>query len=425
MKQTTLTTPAPVPVTSTFNNDLTRAFLSANIPLFKLVNVELRQFLEKYTTNHVPQESTLRKNHVSRVFDETMDQVRERIGENFVYISVDETTDDRGYFIANLIIGVLNSFEAGHPYLIASWELERTNASTVCAFVNDALVRFFRGVPFSDKVLLMVTDAAPYMVLAGRNLRSVFNKMVHVTCLAHGLHRICEKVREIYTDVNHLVSWSRKIFLKSPARISIYREIMQCSLPPDVIVSRWGTWLNAASFFANNFPQFSEVIDKLPNDSKHVDKMKTLFKKKNQLAADLAFIKTYLASLPVAITRLETRGLSLNQQIEIVDNVRSALHLIPGTRGMTIKKKADSVFTKNDGFQVLHDLNQALIDGSAISTVSDDPNILSAYTFAPITSVDIERTFSAYKLILTDRRYNFTKDNLEKHLIIMFNSKSS
>ncbi|KAH6943738.1 hypothetical protein HPB50_026089 [Hyalomma asiaticum] len=39
------------------------------------------------------------------------------------------------------------------------------------------------------------------------------------------------------------------------------------------------------------------------------------------------------------------------------------------------------------------------------------------YKYAPLTSVDVERSFSAYKQILTERRHNFKPENLEMVLV--------
>lgn len=38
--------------------------------------------------------------------------------------------------------------------------------------------------------------------------------------------------------------------------------------------------------------------------------------------------------------------------------------------------------------------------------------------FAPLVSVDVERSFSVLKNVLTDKRTNFTPENLEKVLVI-------
>ena len=53
------------------------------------------------------------------------------------------------------------------------------------------------------------------------------------------------------------------------------------------------------------------------------------------------------------------------------------------------------------------------------------PELVSAYKYCPITSVDIERSFSAYKLILTDKRHKFTPEHLEKIIIVYCKSNYS
>ena len=43
------------------------------------------------------------------------------------------------------------------------------------------------------------------------------------------------------------------------------------------------------------------------------------------------------------------------------------------------------------------------------------------FRFAPITSVDVERSFSKYKNLLTDNRRSFTFDNIKYALIVQCN----
>jgi len=45
--------------------------------------------------------------------------------------------------------------------------------------------------------------------------------------------------------------------------------------------------------------------------------------------------------------------------------------------------------------------------------------ILSSFKYSPITSVDVERSFSAYKHIVTNRRHNLTEINIE-HIIVTY-----
>jgi hypothetical protein len=47
----------------------------------------------------------------------------------------------------------------------------------------------------------------------------------------------------------------------------------------------------------------------------------------------------------------------------------------------------------------------------------------TCFKYAPITSVDIEGSFSVFKNMLTDKQHSFTEDKFEMHMIIYFNNK--
>jgi hypothetical protein len=58
-----------------------------------------------------------------------------------------------------------------------------------------------------------------------------------------------------------------------------------------------------------------------------------------------------------------------------------------------------------------------ILNGEA--DIDVDSDIIVKLKYAPITSVDVERSFSAYKNILSDRRHNLTMASIEQHLIII------
>lgn len=47
----------------------------------------------------LPDQSTLRKNCLESAANEVLDKIRSEIGENSVWISIDETTDAEGRFV--------------------------------------------------------------------------------------------------------------------------------------------------------------------------------------------------------------------------------------------------------------------------------------------------------------------------------------
>jgi len=49
------------------------------------------------------------------------------------------------------------------------------------------------------------------MVKAGEVLKSLYSKMIHVTCVVHGLHRMAEEVRSQFNVVDKVISIIKNI----------------------------------------------------------------------------------------------------------------------------------------------------------------------------------------------------------------------
>lgn len=60
----------------------------------------------------------------------------------------------------------------------------------------------------------MLTDAAAYMLSAMNSLKVLYPKMVHLTCLSHGLHRVAEFIRSRFPNVNQLIASTKAVFVK-------------------------------------------------------------------------------------------------------------------------------------------------------------------------------------------------------------------
>jgi len=73
--------------------ELTKAFLSADIPLHKLENSDLKVFLEKYTKKDQPRSQTLRNYYVKDVYDSNIEKIHHVLDDHDFYLLVDETQD--------------------------------------------------------------------------------------------------------------------------------------------------------------------------------------------------------------------------------------------------------------------------------------------------------------------------------------------
>ncbi len=77
------------PKQSVFSAELCDTFISAGIPLWKLQNVHLRNFLEKYTQRRIPTESSLRKCYLEKNYERTLRNIRDQVGEKHIWVSID------------------------------------------------------------------------------------------------------------------------------------------------------------------------------------------------------------------------------------------------------------------------------------------------------------------------------------------------
>ena len=414
--------------TKLFNVDLCRALVSANIPLKKLDNPAFKSFLQKYTSNHIPDESTLRKNYLAGLYTQTIEGIRQTLANDLIWVSVDETTDVAGRYVANVIVGAMRPTESSKPYLLTSEVLEQTNHHTIARLFSESLTLLWPNGVKHDNVLLFVSDAAAYMVKAATGLKVLYPKMIHVTCLAHASHRVAETVRAFYPEVDRLISAVKKVFCKAPSRVRKFHEVAPgIPLPPEPIITRWGTWINAAAYYAIHFNEVQTVLQQLQEEDAASITVAQLQFRKNGIREQLTYINTWFQKLSDTITELEDSNLPLHRSVSIVLGLQRNLRDAPGDGAKAASQKMEKVLHKNDGFQKLVKIVEILEGRANIeNTFSGDENYspadISAYNFAPIVSCDVERSFSRYKALLSDNRRSFTFENLKMYYIVYSNN---
>lgn len=413
---------------NSFNVDLCKAFIAANIPLNKLSNSIFRKFLETYIKNPIPDQTTLRKLYVDDIYNETMENIRSKLSSKRIWVSIDETTDVEGRYIANVIVGSLETDRQGVVFLLHTEELEKTNFSTISQLFNKSMGILWPNGVQHEHVLLFVSDAAPYMVKAGTALQVFYSKMLHVTCAAHGLHRVAEHVRSHFNSVDKLIASVKQVFQKAPSRIQLFKnELPGVHLPPEPIITRWGTWINAAAYYCENIQAVRHIIGLLDQeDAISIQKAKKCLDKPN-LENNLAYIKSNFSVLSVAIDKLQGKCLSLATSLNIIENIEETFKTLNGEHGKPINLKLKNVFEKNKGLSKLKQISN-ILDGEENKNIGEllgelTCNDIVYFKYAPIVSVDVERSFSTYKTLLADNRRKFKFENLAKHLIIQCNTQ--
>lgn len=274
------------------------------------------------------------------------------------------------------------------------------------------------------KFLLLITDGVEYMIKAGKNLKTLYGKLLHVTCIAHGMNRVAEDIPSHFPEVDKFVANMKAAFKKAPRRIEIYKaKYPDLPLPPSPVITRWGIWLSAVEFYANHFDKIKDIVKDLPDDSASVKALKTLVSSA-ELPRNLAFLTLNYTFLAAKLKEMQEKNSWLRQSLQYLDDIESKLFSVRGNVGKSVIEKFKSVIGKNPDLEKLKGIS-AVLEGNDADD-HDDPTLglnpaeIASVQFAPITSVEAERSFSMHKFLLSDRRHGLTPENLEMELISHF-----
>jgi hypothetical protein len=246
--------------------------------------------------------------------------------------------------------------------------------------------------------------------------------------MAHSLNRVAETVRLSYDDVDTLISNVKNVFLKAPNRVEMFHDLCpNLTLPPKPILTRWGTWLGAVEYYKDNLEKVRVVLNNLDTEEAASISIAQEFVNNERIKQQLIYIFTNFYCIKSAITGLESNKLSLNEALLEVEKVKDNLDKANGSIGEKVKEKFNAVLKKNPGFKTISIINK-ILKGEELSM--DEIQIqekyeaqeIASFKFAPITSCDVERSFSVYKSILSDNRKSFLFSNLRMYFVTHCNS---
>lgn len=146
---------------------------------------------------------------------------------------------------------------------------------------------------------------------------------------------------------------------------------------------------------------------------------------KTCVKSNLVYIKSNFKILSDSILKLQRKNMPLAESLDILEKVSVQLQMAQGNDGQKVYKKFETVSNKNSGLKILKEISKIIsgesdnMDGLPEDLTTND---LCFFKFAPITSVDVERSFSIYKNLLTDNRRSFKPENIRKHLLLQCNT---
>ena len=381
-----------------FNKELCNWMVVNNIALSKFRNKSFTDFLVKNMNKPISGETNIRS-QLNYIFEEKMNQIRDYLYDNYIWLSIDECTSSDGRCVANVVIGTMKAHEENKVFLVNSIDMKgQVNNAMICQIVDETIKLIWKNNFDRKKFLLLITDGAHYMKLAGVNLKAFYPNLVHVTCIAHLINRLAEFIKNNHKLTDILISETKKIFSKSRSRIEIFNKFApELSLPPKPVITRWSTWLNAAFYYAKNYEIIIQILEKFhPKDAICIQKVQKLIKK-SQLKIELSYILSNFQFFTEILTKIQSKSASLEKSIELFQEFEAQLLGIKGDFGEKLSEKYYYLINKNGGLNITKNIYQIQMGINLETKLTRDQ--IAAFKYAPITSCEVERTFSMYKFV--------------------------
>ena len=175
--------------------------------------------------------------------------------------------------------------------------------------------------------------------------------------------------------------------------------------------------MEAALFYCKHFCDIKQLITELSDENCQAHLGAKHLLENNLLPQPLAFIQSNFTCVLDVISKLELNKLSLVESLNLINQLQTSVDSVSGTIGRKKREKLKNVLEKSEGYLFL--LNVAkIISGDFVENFNLDKSLQGSLKYAPITTVDVERSFSFYKYMYSDRRYKFLMENFENNLIV-------
>jgi hypothetical protein len=90
---------------------------------------------------------------------------------------------------------------------------------------------------------------------------------MHVMCVAYALHKTCETILGLCSNVDRLVASGKKTFVKSPARIDLFKNnALDTPFFSSPVITHWGTWLCTFMYYGEIFEILCFVVSERCRD---------------------------------------------------------------------------------------------------------------------------------------------------------------
>ena len=248
-----------------------------------------------------------------------------------------------------------------------------------------------------------LTDAAPYMSLAGKTLKELYSSLTHVTCVAHLLHNCAICVCAHLKNIDEIIATIKAATIKNKHRKKDFHHAGLPS-PPDPVTTRWATWLRAALYYSENLPAVRTIVNNWTSAGLLVSRAKNAINVED-LVPDLVKINQ-CRTLEANVEFLEGSASTITEAYGLLKNTQF------DDDPCAIKNYIKKRLSNSDLETIINCTNLTI-----------DPTSYVLLQKAQPTSAAVERSFSMpSKLLRKDR--NFDVKNVEKYMMLHYHKKS-
>lgn len=382
-----------------FHREFVKMILKCGLPLNLINNALFRDFIEKYTKQKLMSKTYYHKKTIPELHKSEYAKTLNELKGKMFGLMVDESPDFMGRKIVNIMVFKLSD-EFSKPILINTIEVDTTKSEVLAQIIIFEAQKFIIAANDFKNFRLLVTDGAAYCIKLGKIIKSIVPSLLHVTCLAHNLHNLSEKIRGMCPEIDILNVLLIKIFKYSKQRRKELKLDKNITVRKFPVITRWGTWLRFTKLIFENFVELEDFIMK-QSDGVY-DKVKLQIKN-IKIDEEYNFL-TRLFCISDKIKQLETQGLTIYEQVSVINQVKGAV------AGTVLETEYKRILDRNP------DLNYFLCYSGLRCEEND-----KCLNFAPLTSVDVERSFSKLKYFLGDKKTKMKVENLQCYLYFYFN----
>lgn len=380
----------------TFTEKLVKAFLCADIPLNKLNNKEMKNLFAYMGYELIP-ETTARTFLMNNLAKKNNEFLLNFFNQKKIFICIDESEINGTKYVI-LLAGVIDLPFKNYVLDVRSVDnLLSVDYNLIYSIIIENLDKY--KIPLQNLIFAM-SDAASYMTKAFKEITKLHKNFFHVTCLAHLLHNCCMRIKTYYENIDKCISSIKAITIKNKTNSNKFNSIGK---PPDVIVTRWTSWLKATIYHSKHFNSIKTIVNTLEDDGILIERAKNSINCKS-LFSELVEVSSCYICLVELIKKFEDGKLTLETGFHAIFN---------------IDFKQDSVGLKNY-------LKKRLSENQIKNILEYNNEEISPIEYAMLknfnpTSIPVERAFSMLKKMLQSCR-NFNTENIYNYFAYYYNS---